>query len=151
MRVGVTASRKWPDRKAVWFAIFSQYVDCEDPTDFTVVHGDCPSGGDRFAREFCIWVNKNTSKATRITEERHPADWSRACDESCYHAPRVRNGKPYCPMAGHLRNQEMVDSGIDVWLAFPLVESRGTKDCMRRARKAGQLVIEHEYAGKHRG
>lgn len=35
----------------------------------------------------------------------------------------------------------MVDLGADLCLAFPLPDSRGTKDCMARAKKAGIKVI----------
>lgn len=58
--------------------------------------------------------------------EVHPADWP-------------RHGKA----AGHRRNAEMVALGADVCLAFPLGESRGTRDCVRRARDAGIPVVEH--------
>ncbi len=49
-----------------------------------------------------------------------PAEWA-----------RLGNG------AGPKRNQEMVDSGADLCLAFPLQDSRGTWDCARRAHRAG--------------
>lgn len=52
--------------------------------------------------------------------EAHPADW-RSCGRA----------------AGLIRNQRMVDLGADLCLAFPLGESRGTWDCVARARKAG--------------
>lgn len=121
MRVLVTGSRDWTDRRAVWFAIFNQYLDCDNPADFTVVHGDCPTGADRIAHEFCAW------QPLRVTEERHPADWD-------------VHGKA----AGPLRNQVMVDLGADICLAFPLGDSRGTRDCMRRAQAAGIPIINHE-------
>ena len=76
-----------------------------------LVHGACPTGADEIAST--LWV------ANGGTEEPHPADWSL--------------GKK----AGPLRNQEMVDLGADICLAFPLLESRGTRDCMRRATAAG--------------
>lgn len=47
----------------------------------------------------------------------------------------------YCPMAGLYRNQEMVDLGADVVLAFQRNGSRGTQDCMDRARRAGLTVV----------
>ena len=137
-RVLVTGSRDWNDRKAVWLAIFSEYLDANSSDEFVVVHGDCPTGADRLARE---WCEKNQNA---VTEERHSANWDRACDESCYHKPRTKNGRPYCPMAGHLRNQEMVDLGADVCLAFPLSDSRGTRDCMKRAEAAGIPVVVFE-------
>jgi len=41
--------------------------------------------------------------------------------------------------AGPIRNQAMVDSGLDVLLAFP--GGRGTKDMVTRAKSAGILVL----------
>jgi hypothetical protein len=43
-----------------------------------------------------------------------------------------RYGKP----AGGIRNQEMVDEGPEICLAFPGPESIGTWDAVRRAKKA---------------
>lgn len=118
MRVLVTGSRDWTDRKAVWLAIFSEYVDAEyDSGLFTVVHGDCPTGADLHARQFYEWQSRY------VIEERHPADWDR-----------------YGKSAGPRRNQHMVDLGADVCLAFPLGESRGTRHCMEAARRAGIRV-----------
>lgn len=56
--------------------------------------------------------------------ESHPADWTR-------HGLK----------AGNLRNQEMVDLGADVCLAFPLRGSRGTWDCAARALRA-RIALE---------
>jgi hypothetical protein len=80
----------------------------------TIVHGSCPTGADFIAREWAI--------LNFLPDEPHPADWS--------------IGKK----AGPLRNQEMVDLGADVVLAFPVGASRGTRDCIRRAETAGLEV-----------
>lgn len=56
----------------------------------------------------------------------HPADWDR-----------------YGRAAGTMRNRRMVELGADVCLAFPLPGSRGTWDCVRRARAAGIGVVIH--------
>lgn len=42
--------------------------------------------------------------------------------------------------AGPIRNQQMLDTGIDVLLAFPMEGGRGTQDMIRRAKKAGILT-----------
>lgn len=49
----------------------------------------------------------------------------------------------YGKAAGVIRNQEMVDAGADVCLAFPSSEapSRGTRDCIDRAKRAGIPVL----------
>jgi hypothetical protein len=52
--------------------------------------------------------------------------------------------------AGPQRNTRMVDLGADLCLAFPLPGSRGTKDCVQRARAAGIPVrIYGPLAGSH--
>ena len=38
---------------------------------------------------------------------------------------------------GPIRNQRMVDSGADLCLAFTMPDSKGTWDCVRKARAAG--------------
>lgn len=53
-----------------------------------------------------------------------PADWE-------------RHGKA----AGHIRNQLMLDSGVDVAVQFP--GGKGTADMRRRLDKAGVKVIEY--------
>jgi predicted polyphosphate/ATP-dependent NAD kinase len=42
--------------------------------------------------------------------------------------------------AGVIRNQQMLETGVDLLIAFP--GGRGTADMVRRARKAGVEVIE---------
>lgn len=139
-RVLVTASRSWVERIRVNAALEVEWRVAGSVGDtLVVVHGDCPTGGDRMAKE---WVTEMRAAGfTNVEQEAHPADWGRDCDKNCYHKPRTKNGRPYCPMAGHLRNQKMVDRGADVCRAFPLADSRGTVDCMRRAKKAGIEVI----------
>jgi hypothetical protein len=45
------------------------------------------------------------------------------------------------------RNQHMVDLGASHCLAFPTLASRGTWDCVRRAKKAGIPVSVHQAGG----
>lgn len=59
------------------------------------------------------------------TVEPHPARW------------RVHG-----EAAGPVRNQHMVGLGADVCVAAPLGDSPGTRDAMRRARRAGIPVID---------
>ncbi|NUS43741.1 MAG: DUF2493 domain-containing protein [Mycobacteriaceae bacterium] len=110
-RVLVTGSRAWLDRAAVEaeLAYLRGRYD-----SLTVVHGDCPSGADRFAREWC------EGQSDRVVEERHPAEWR-------------RHGKA----AGFIRNQAMVDRGADAVVAFPMGEAHGTRHCLDAASKAG--------------
>lgn len=87
-----------------------------------VVHGVHPKGADLHAHQ---WVT--TMKAIRSghTEDPHPADWP-------------RYGRP----AGPIRNQQMVNLGAVVCLAFPYGKSDGTRDCMHRAKLAGIRVVD---------
>lgn len=62
-----------------------------------------------------------------VEQEVHDADWNE-----------------YGRAAGPIRNQEMVDAGADVCLAFP-TGGPGTRDCMRRARDAGIRVFDMTY------
>lgn len=133
LRILVTGSRDWRDRRAVGQALVSAIEDHGAhlivPDNVvgqqmqwervTVVHGDCPRGADRIASRI--------AEAWGMQVEAHPADWAR-----------------YGRAAGHRRNAEMVALGADLCVAFPLGESRGTRDCIRRARAAGIPVVVHE-------
>jgi len=79
---------------------------------FILVHGDC-RGADRLAAGW--------AKACELIVEAHPADWD-----------------TYGKKAGSIRNQEMLDSGIDGVVAF--TGGVGTADMVDRARAAGVLV-----------
>lgn len=126
-RLLVTGSRSWSDRDTIRAALREAWRDLQ-PGPIPLVHG-AATGADTIAAD--IWTRGG------LTAEPHPADWDTPCTDACYHRPREKNGRPYCPLAGHYRNQAMVDLGADLALAFPLGESRGTQDCMKRARKAG--------------
>lgn len=132
-RVLVTGSREWTDvatLERVLTEIAARWGQ------FVLIQGDNPNGADALAK---AWAIRNG-----FPHEDVPADWERECDEACAHRPRSRGGEPYCPRGGHLRNQEMVDRGADLCVAFPLPGSRGTPDCVRRARDADIPVVEFE-------
>jgi hypothetical protein len=65
----------------------------------------------------------NYAKTHNLNLEEYPADWN-------------ANGKT----AGVIRNQQMLDTGIDLVIAFP--GGKGTADMKSRARKAGVTVLE---------
>jgi hypothetical protein len=86
-----------------------------------VIHGDC-RGADRIADA--------KAKLMGLTPEAYPAKW--------------REGGVYRPQAGPERNQRMLDEGKpELVLTFhdDLAKSKGTKDMMRRAEKAGVRVV----------
>jgi hypothetical protein len=131
VRAIVTGSRTWKEPVPVFAALDI----LTDSGDLTVVHGDCPEGADRWAK---IWCSKQVylSKC-RVKEEPYPANWA-----------------TYGNRAGFIRNQEMVNLGADVVLAFsdwctkltcPWYKrhmSHGTENCVQAARNAGIEVVE---------
>lgn len=100
-----------------------------------VVHGDCPTGADRIARD---WAERRNADGWRVEHEPHPADWN-----------SLGRG------AGFARNAAMVRTNADVVLAFarrcelpgpcrydgrllpPGHFTHGTHDCVTRALGAG--------------
>lgn len=111
MRILITGSRHEHDPKIVWDAINEEFTGLY--SEAVIVHGACPHGGvDESAARWAHYVC--------ATEEPHPADWER-----------------FGKAAGPKRNQAMVDLGADICLAFPGPSSRGTWDCVKRARRAG--------------
>ena len=85
-----------------------------DPTKITVIHGGA-KGADMHADDWavCNW----------LVPEVYKADWD-------------THGKA----AGPIRNQQMLDTGIDLVLAFPTKNSRGTWHMVKIAKAAGVEV-----------
>lgn len=130
MRILVTGSRKWKNRLLLSAALVAASGESLNE-DVTVVHG---AGGnadmmaDREARSYMFHV------------EPHRADWQAPCRETCKPGHRkTKNDREYCPAAGNYRNQEMVDAGADICLAFyqPDAANIGTNDCVNRCIRAG--------------
>lgn len=104
-RIIVTGGRRYRDTATIR-RVLEEYHQTPPPT---LVHGGAPGADSEAA---CVgyllgWI-----------VEAHPADWQ-------------RHGRA----AGPIRNQQMVDSGADLVIAFP--GGRGTADMVRRARAAG--------------
>ncbi|MGL4178297.1 MAG: DUF2493 domain-containing protein [Dermatophilaceae bacterium] len=119
MRVIVTGSREWDDEGAVWSALDTAVLD--DP-GYTIVQGGCPSGADAHAR---AWAQSR---------------WRPGASLMTYRADRRSHGGG----AGPIRNQQMVDAGADLVLAFPRGASAGTRGCIYMAKAAGLRVIVEE-------
>jgi hypothetical protein len=118
MRVLFTGSREWVDDHAVVLFLEGLSKRVTRPSEITVVHGG--------ARGLDSTVGV-VAHHMGMTVEVHPADWQ-------------RDGRA----AGFIRNQQMVDLRADLVVGFPLGESRGTRDCIRRALKAGLKVISYD-------
>ena len=125
-RILVTGSRDWTDRDTIYRALATTWESFGRDPRAVLVHGDCHLGGaDQIAKE--VW------NSWGLTDEAHPAEMD-------------SRGR----VLGPARNQRMVDTGVDVCLAFPLPSSRGTRNCMRLAREAGVPILTYEQSGTPR-
>lgn len=84
----------------------------EHDYDVFIRVGDCPTGVDNLVSSMC--------KTAGIPYKEYEARWT-----------------VYGKKAGPIRNGDMVRDGADLCVAFPLDESRGTKDCTKQAYDAG--------------
>jgi len=134
----VTGSRDLTDRATVWGLLDRLYARYGT---VMVVHGDCPTGADRFARQ---WVHDRHRQGWAVDQRTYPAKW-RDCRPDCppSHRKRWPSGVTYCPTAGHYRNSIMVEvvarkAPAGVFAAFFLrgAANRGTSDCVAKARRA---------------
>lgn len=125
----VTGSRYWTDRDVIERALAAEETAAgwlhPGPYRFTLVHGACP------ARMHHGQVASADHLAGSVAR-------SRGWEVQPYPAPWGQHGLA----AGRLRNQTMVDvvayrPGERVCIGFPLPDSRGTVDCLARARAAG--------------
>ena len=119
-RLLVTGSRTWADVELLCAALRQHLIEqVHEVLDrrIVLVVGDCPTGADAIATD---WAHQ-----LGIPVEMHGAFW-----------------RDYGRGAGPRRNQAMVDSGVDWCIAFVAGDSRGTRDCIRRAKAAGVTVTE---------
>lgn len=89
-------------------------------SDMCVVHGGAP-GADQVAHE---WYEEHKG-VRQLDEDVFPAEW-----------------EMYGKSAGPRRNKQMVKAGAHLCLGFPLAGSRGTRNCISLARRAGIPFIE---------
>ncbi len=109
-RVLVCGDREWTDKDLIKLVLSTVHGPV------TVIHGGC-RGADEIAG--------NAAFNMGFKVEQYDANW-----------------KKYGRAAGPIRNQVMLDASIDLVLAFhpDLSKSKGTKDMVARARKAGVTV-----------
>ena len=94
MRVLVTGSRDWLDATRIHGALDMARRDAERRgEDMVIIHGDCPTGADAIADQ---WAQQEG-----VTAEPHPANW-----------------REHGRSAGPKRNQQMVERGAELCLAF---------------------------------
>lgn len=117
MRILVCGGRDFRDRQLLVDTL-NQIVKPNDQ----IIHGGA-KGADALAHAYTnYWSRFHFEDAQLATPEVYPAQWNL-----------------YGKRAGPIRNQQMLDTGIDLVVAFP--GGRGTYDMARRAKKAGVEVI----------
>jgi len=120
-KILVTGTRTWTDRETIHtvLARAAGYLGgAYDRNAVLLIEGECPHGGaDIIARD--VWWSQGRPVLGV------PANWETL-------------GK----RAGPERNQRMVDMMPDLCVAFLQPGSRGTVDCVARARAAGIPVKE---------
>lgn len=135
-RLLVTGSREWdhPDSVDQVLAHYTREAFSLGGS-LVVVHGKAAKGGDDLA---AAWVKIRTRNGWPVTQDPHPAHWSAPCPDTCQPDHRQHDGgREWCPMAGHRRNQQMVDLGAAACVGFHRNGSSGTRDCLQRAKEAG--------------
>lgn len=119
MKILVCGDRNWSDRDFLNERLdhFRKGIGLSGADISLLIEGEA-SGADSMARD---WAH-----ARGIPVDPHPADWGL-----------------YGKSAGPIRNQEMLDVGPQFVIAFhnDIENSRGTKDMVTRARKAGVRVL----------
>lgn len=147
--IGLTGPRRWTDVQLLEDAFLAVWHDALEIgySGIELIQG-CAEGADTIGGE---WAKRNG-----ILVRERPADWEGPCGRECRpgHRRRRRTGEDYCPMAGHRRNQQMVDEGPVLFVAAamrctaakcagkPVHDSHGATDCVRRAKAAGIPVYE---------
>jgi hypothetical protein len=122
LKVLVTGARDWTNEAAI------EREFKKLPQGTIIVHGACETGADAIADKLAMKHGFHI--------RRYPADWN---------GEKERTGTPFA--AGPKRNSAMIKAEhsdkegvpIDKGLAFTLdlSRSRGTRDCVTKARKAG--------------
>lgn len=115
IRILITGSRDWPNDGSVEIALNMYLALSPVGEELVIVHGDCPTGADAYAK---AWAIDNLDM--NVTQEPHPADW-----------------KKFGKFAGPKRNREMVELGADECVAFIGPGSKGAAGCAALADEAG--------------
>ncbi|MGW0948465.1 SLOG family protein [Streptomyces sp. NPDC002623] len=130
--IGLTGSRLWPYPQLLEDTLLTVLHEALEIgyNNAQLMHG-CAEGVDTIGHEWA-W-------RTGLLIREFPADWNGPCAPECPpgHRRRNRRGSEYCPLAGHRRNQRMVDERPVLFVAASYRNSSGTADCLRRARAAG--------------
>ena len=116
-RILVCGSRDWPDAEAIFARLLKEETGTNPPI---IVHG-AARGADMMADA--------AARALGFPREAHPANWTELG-----------------PRAGLLRNDEMLESGVDLVIAFRLSHfSPGTNYTIKHARARGIPVEVYDW------
>jgi hypothetical protein len=111
----VCGGRDYDDRKKLFYVLDDLAVQTIERESLTIVEGGA-RGADALAASW-------TRRWKTVKHEQYPADWAK-----------------YGKAAGAIRNQQMLDTGIDLVIAFP--GGSGTAHMVRIARDAAVDVWE---------
>lgn len=121
-RILITGSRDWPANeintisKVLVETILGYLRQGETAKTLTIVHGACPRGADAMVD----WMANHWG----MHIERYPADWD-----------------TYGNSAGYIRNRQMVESGVDICLAFVYNKSKGASNTVDLCREKGVPIV----------
>lgn len=136
-RLLITGSRKWDHSQSV-DRVLRYYLRqaVHHGGHLVVVQGRAYQGADNLAH---LWAEHAGRRGWPVVNEPHPAVWTACASERCTpgHQLRRPSGQLYCPYAGFVRNQQMIDSRPHACVAFWRAGSSGTRDCRVRAIDAG--------------
>lgn len=141
MRILVTVSRDWTDRGVMRHALIEVDQAMRSSGTTRLIEG---GAGFRTVNQYgnpvvsCDLLAADIALELGWEVEEHPAEW-------------LKNGA-FDKLAGFKRNQEMVDSGADICVAFLMPcqkhngehYSHGATDCVSRADKAG-IPVKRYY------
>lgn len=116
MRILITGSRHYNNFTEMYWILSTIINKLEiNPNQTTIIHGNS-RGADKIAGY--------ASNALGFKLEVYPANWNK-----------------YGKAAGPIRNKEMVNSNVDLVLAFPIGTSNGTRNTMKQANNKNIPII----------
>jgi hypothetical protein len=123
MRVLVCGSRTITDKKFITSTlkqVFVELIKANPDETYTVITGGA-AGPDKIAND---WAERQWERSVFIKSiEVYPAQWDK-----------------YGKSAGYKRNRQMIDSGVDLVIAFWDGGSKGTEHTMDLAKRCGIKV-----------
>lgn len=134
----VSGSRSWTAADVIADRLLEAWHDARQDgyAGITVMEGGAP-GADTIAGR---WADQHLDDG--VGHQQIKARWETCAPDCRPGHRRTRGTREHCPTAGHRRNQQMVDHGPLILLAFRHASSTGTGDCITRAKAAGIPVIE---------